>query len=341
MGRLVWWLGVPAVFGAGVFAGVLFSPPLGTALLEVAGLDGGGRKALIDYTTTGAVEPSPGRDPEPASDPSATIAHLMHGIAQTASYAYLHEHAYILSPHAIASGEDLILPQDLTRLSLTELGKRHAQADAAGRAAILEEVQRRELRVTEVSGEFFPDMVLDSPHDAFIYVSRGKKGDTVAATGPAAAMSIGATMEPVTLAPVQTETSSTIGVQLRGAGFDIEPKEMIWRQVPDGQEETFLWVVTPRKEGQLQLTIDLRQKLIFGGETIERPVRSFPKTIAVSADLFTRIGRAVGGVSVALDTANKIGVAIAAFLGIAGIGGLGTLIQYLYRRLRPPRAADV
>lgn len=342
MGRLVWWLGVPAVFGAGVFAGVLFSPPLGTALLEAAGLDGAGRKSSIDRITTGAVEPPPGGGGRaPASDASATIAEPMAGVSQNASGFFQQRPAYILSPHAIATSGNIVRPENLTRLSLMELGKRHAQADAAGRAAILEEVQRRELRVTEISGEFFPDMVLDSPHNAFIYVSRGKKGDAVAATGPAAAMSISATMEPVTLVPVQTETSSTIGARLHGAGFDIEPKEMIWRQVPDGQEETFLWVVTPRKEGQLQLTIDLRQKLIFGGETIERPVRSFPKTIAVSADLFTRIGRAVGGVSVALDTANKIGVAIATLLGIAGIGGLGGLIQYLYRRLRPARTAGV
>ncbi|WP_094461927.1 hypothetical protein [Pannonibacter phragmitetus] len=333
MGRLVWWLGVPVVFGAGVFAGVLFSPPLGTALLEAAGLDGAGRKSLLDQTTTVAVESFPkGGGRAPASDESVTIAQLMAGISENASGFFQQQHAYILSPDAIASGGNIVRTVDLTSLSLMELGKRHAQADAAGRAAILKEVERRELRATEVSGEFFPDMVLNKEHNVYIYVSRGLQGETAAVMEEWAVTNKAETAEPGGMEPVQTQTSSTIGVQLSGTGFEIDTKDFVWREVPDGKTEIFSWKVTPQLEGKLQLTVDMRQKFFFGDQTIERPVRNFPRDVVVSADFFTWVGRVAGGVSVTLDTANRIGIAIAAFLGIAGVGGVGGLIQSLYRR---------
>ncbi|CTQ53563.1 hypothetical protein LP7551_02087 [Roseibium album] len=185
---------------------------------------------------------------------------------------------------------------------------------------VLEEFKRRQQRSTTVVGEIFPDMVYETEHNAFLTVARGRAGQKDVGLSADAMALHDATNEPVLIEETNTQTTARVGAQLIGAGFKIEPSVIIWRTIPDGMEDTFTWAVTPKKEGDLQLLVVLRNELHIGAETLNLPVSRFPKSITVSVGFWTKFGRFFSGVDTAVGTAKNIGISIAALFGFGGIG---------------------
>ncbi|MBO6759292.1 MAG: hypothetical protein JJ902_23415 [Roseibium sp.] len=234
------------------------------------------------------------------------------------------------SPTGVGALPDPAPP--LEELSDSDLAKLYQNSTSGRRAEILNILRERNQRATTVSGEFFPDMEYKEEHNAFITIARSRAGDDVATLSESASEMSATTLEPDAFDPVETETTNKVGVQLTGANFKIEPPEIRWYTIPDGYEETVSWVVTPEKEGNLQLMVVLRNKLEVGDTELDLPVRRFPKTVTVSVDIWTQIGRAVSGVETAVDTAQKIGVAIAAVMGFGSVGAAWAAIGAWRRR---------
>lgn len=205
-------------------------------------------------------------------------------------------------------------------MARSELLKAYPGADSVQRAAITKELLSRAQRTTKVVGEFFPDMTFGEEHNAFLTISRGTRGQEVVEISPSAQGLMSKTVEPMVLEATNTQTTSVIGAELVGAGFEVAPKSIVWRTIPDGMEDTFTWVVTPEREGDLQLLVVLRQKIEIGEETLNLPVNQFPKLITVSVGFWTKFGRIFSGVDTAVGTAKNIGVTVAALFGFGGLG---------------------
>ena len=185
---------------------------------------------------------------------------------------------------------------------------------------ILNEIIRRQQSATTVVGELFPDMTYDTEHNALLTVARGTRAQAKVELSEMSRSMMADTMEPVVIEKTETKSSRRVGAELMGAGFEIEPKGIVWRTIPDGREDTFTWKVTPKREGDLQLFVILRNEIIVGDETVDLPVGHFPKSITVSVGFWTKFGRFFAGVDTAVGTAKNIGVAVAALFGFGGIG---------------------
>ncbi|MEJ8474477.1 hypothetical protein [Roseibium algae] len=227
-------------------------------------------------------------------------------------------------------------PPTLTTLSTSQLAAKFATSGSAEQSEIIDLIKLRDQRVTRVSGEFFPDMAYEEEHNAFITVSRGRLGDSEAPASENTQLFTAGTMEPTAFEVKNTKTTNLIGAQLVGANFEFTPSEIQWRYVLDGGEDTFNWVVKPKKEGNLQLTVVLKNKLRIGDTELVLPVSQFPKNVTVSVDIWTKLGRLTTGAETAIDKAQKIGLGLAALFGFGSIGGAWAAIGAWRKRRAGP-----
>ncbi|MXN64546.1 hypothetical protein GR183_06485 [Stappia sp. GBMRC 2046] len=223
-------------------------------------------------------------------------------------------------------------------MSREELAQRYRTADGNVRAAVTEELKRRDQRVTKVVGELFPNMQLNREYNVFVVVQRGRKHETAETVPDPADTNAKQTIEPKAIT-VTTSTWSEVGARLLGANFEIhsddaDERGIDWKTIPDGEKKTFTWVVKPEAEGTLQLTVDLLTRVDFDTETLILEVDKFPKTVTVTVDFWTYVGRFAVGVNTAAETTENVGKAISALFGVTGIGGLWYLF---YGRKRPRR----
>lgn len=216
--------------------------------------------------------------------------------------------------------EDLNIVLRTKAFSTPELNDAYDQASDVGKSAIISELERRALRVTGVIAELQEKMQYDSDYNVRVVVSRGHNGELSAEFSEDTRGFIAETIEPIVLTETDIQTTMLVGVGLSGANLVIAPKQMIWEVIPDGTENTFSWTVTPKREGTLQMFIDVRNKISIGDKTVELQVRQFPKVITVSVDVWTRLGRIIAGTESAISTAQKFGIVLAALFGFGGIG---------------------
>lgn len=217
-------------------------------------------------------------------------------------------------------------PPSFETMSNMELARHFKEASGEDQATIIKVMKARDQRATAVAGEFFPEMVLANEHNAYIRVARALAGQAEAVPSDVMRSEMAVTAEPTTFAVENTETTNRVGARLFGANFAFEPQETQWAYIPDGEEHTFTWKVTPKSEGNQQITVILENKLIFGDQEVTLPVRQFPKTITVTVDIWTWIGRVAAGADTAASTAKNIGIVIASLSGLLaalGIGGSG------------------
>lgn len=205
-------------------------------------------------------------------------------------------------------------------------------ANSEQRAIIIDEIEKREQRVTNITAELFPNMEFDTEHNAFVTVSRGRTGDKSVSVSPRAAQTFKATLEPTIINVVDAATTDQVGAKLIGANFNIEPSKTQWRYIPDGGEDKFSWIVTPKKEGNLQITIVLRNKLSIGDTVLDLPVNEFPRTVTVSVDVWTNIGRTLAGAETAIATAQNVGLTAVGLFGFGSIGAAWAAFNALRRR---------
>ncbi|PTW53895.1 hypothetical protein C8N35_11515 [Breoghania corrubedonensis] len=220
-------------------------------------------------------------------------------------------------------------PPSFETMSNMELARHFKEATGEDQATIIKVIKARDQRATAVAGEFFPEMVLANEHNAYIRVTRAIAGQAEAVPSELMRSEMAVTAEPTTFAVENTETTNRVGARLFGANFAFEPQETQWAYIPDGEEHTFTWKVTPKSEGNQQITVILENKLIFGDQEVTLPVRQFPKTITVTVDIWTWIGRVAAGADTAASTAKNIGIVIAlmgSLLAALGIGGSGVAL---------------
>ena len=229
------------------------------------------------------------------------------------------------APHLSGCENDPQLLRNLQLSSLSKLAALYKDAPGNIRKAILEEVESREQRVTSVTGEFFPDMEHNKEHNTFITVTRGLVGETSVERSQTAQQLQNETAEPETIDVPNTRTTPEVGIKLSGAGFTIEPEGFVWRTIPDGEEDTFEWTVRPDDENASQLLVSVRNKVVFGDQEISLKVDEFPKTITVTVDIWTRIGRFMAAVG---DFAKST----QGLLGLLGVGSIGAIVTWLRRK---------
>ncbi|MEP3430187.1 MAG: hypothetical protein ABJN98_15995 [Roseibium sp.] len=224
---------------------------------------------------------------------------------------------------------------DWSTQSRTDLIKAYPAADSVDQALILKELLSRAQRATTVTGELFPDMVYDTEHNASLTVSRATFGQATAEVSANTRTLMQDTIEPIVLEATNTQTTSRIGAELVGAGFEIEPPGITWRTIPDGLEDTFTWKVVPKREGDLQLLVVLRNEITIGEETLSLAVNQFPKSITVSVGFWTKVGRVFTGVDTAVGTAKNIDIAVAALFGFGSLGAFYAGLN-AWRKRRSP-----
>jgi len=232
------------------------------------------------------------------------------------------------------------VPDALAQQSTSRLDDIYEHAESWLKAAIVDEIKLRQQRITHVTGEYFPDMNYEKEHNAHIYITRGHFGDVRPSASATAQEMAKQTAEPTGFEIENTATTNVIGAQLTGANFDIEPKDIIWRFIEDGGTDTFSWKITPRQEGLLQLTVILRNKITIAGRELDLPVSRFPRTVTVSVDVWTKIGRAVTGTETAIGHAQKIGMGLAALFGFGSIGAAWAAIGVVRKRRNQPATAQ-
>lgn len=203
---------------------------------------------------------------------------------------------------------------------------------SAQRSLVINELKRRAQRATEINTEYHDNMLVGTTYNVRVIITRGIQGQLEVNASESAVTFMTDTIEPTAERVIDTETTMEVGVKLSGAGITADPKNLVWTLIPDGGEKTLSWLVTPIEEGNVQMLVEVVNKVDIGSQSIELEARNFPQPVTVSTDIWTKIGRFFSGVDTAVNTAQSIGMAIAALLGFGGIGALYAGIRKIFGR---------
>ncbi|MBN8181004.1 hypothetical protein [Roseibium aggregatum] len=216
----------------------------------------------------------------------------------------------------------------LPQKSYAQLVDLFPNADGEQSSAIVDELLKRESRATTITGDFETQMTHEEPHTAFVLVTRGRKGEETVEQDEVLQDFADATDAPEAFKVADTRTTNEVGIRLHGADFEIAPKEMIWKIIPDGHYASYDWTVVPTKEGNNKsLFIEVEQRLRIGDVTRELRVDQFPQKVEISPSLQKRFWNYLANIQTFTEAMQTILVAVAAILGLGGIGALWSWIK--------------